>query len=569
MVLEEIGTLLEIHGEKNRFKARAFFNAARIVEKLDRDIVEVTRAGELARIEGIGPATAGVIRDLVETGRSRYYDELRERTPNGMLQLLGVPGLGPGRVRTLHEHLGIRSLEDLEAAAREGKVASVPGFGVRTQQKILEGIRYVRDVAGRRRMPECIDVAHRLAAFVAALPGVEEAVATGELRRGCETVDGIDILACTLPDAVETVVQAFISLPGVARSARAGKARAVSTLSDGLQLRLACAAPDTFAVALVHATGSAAHVARLREQAERKGLELREDGLYRAGSRVPTPAEEDVYRVLGLAFVEPELREDGAEVDAARAGSLPELVTYDDLRGCFHCHTTYSDGRASVAEMAEAAAARGWRYIGIADHSQHAAYARGLSVDDVLRQHEEIDAWNARRGRDVWVFKGIEADILSDGTLDYADSSILESFDYVIGSVHSSFNLPADAMTRRFLRALENPYLTMIGHPAGRRLLSRAEYSFDVDAVLAAAAERGVAVEINADPHRLDLDWRYWRSALRHGVRCAINPDAHSARALGYVHYGITMARKGWLEAKDVVNTWTLRAVRRFLQSRA
>jgi len=566
MVLEEIGTLLEIHGE-NKFKARAFFNAARVIEKLERDIVELTRAGELPQVEGIGPATANVVRDLVETGRSRYYDDLRERTPDGMLELLGVPGLGPGRIRTLHEKLGIKSLQDLERAAHEGRIASVQGFGARTQQKILEGIGYVRSTTGRRRMPECIDVAHRLSAFVAALPAVEEALVVGELRRGCETVDGIDILARVSRNGMSDVLRAFLELPGVARSERAGETRAVATLSDGLQLRLECAPPEAFAATSIFATGSGAHVQKLREIAEARGFELRQDGLFRDHTRVPARSEEDIYAALGLSFVEPELREDGSELAVSAGGTLPRLITYDDLRGCFHCHTTYSDGRASVAEMAEAAHERGWRYLGIADHSQHASYAGGLSVDDVRRQHDEIDEWNESNGRRVWLFKGIEADILSDGTLDYADAEgVLDSFDYVIGSVHSSFNLPPDAMTQRFLRAIENPYLTMLGHPTGRLLLSRAEYRFDIDQVLEAAGRRGVAVEINADPHRLDLDWRYWRTALRFGVRCAINPDAHSARALGYVHYGITMARKGWLEAKDVVNAWTLPAVRKFLQ---
>jgi DNA polymerase (family 10) len=321
-------------------------------------------------------------------------------------------------------------------------------------------------------------------------------------------------------------------------------------LSDGFTLKLHCCTPERFGVTVVRETGNEVHLRAL-------------------GSLPDANTEAEVYQKLQLAFIEPELRETGEEVDAARRGELPKLVTRADLRGCFHCHTVYSDGRATIEEMARAAQERKWRYIGIADHSKNASYAGGLVRVDVERQHIEIDKWNAQYGSKVWVFKGIEADILTDGRLDYEDEDdLLASFDFVVGSIHSSFGLPQAQQTARLIRAMQNPALTFLGHMTGRLLLSRSGYRVDIDAILDAAAELGAAVEINSDPYRLDLDWRYWHGAQKRGVKTGINPDAHSARALDVVEYGICMARKGWLEPSDVVNTWTLPAVRKFLKQR-
>ena len=294
--------------------------------------------------------------------------------------------------------------------------------------------------------------------------------------------------------------------------------------------------------------------------ARKLGLELNSGGLTRAGKRIGTEDQVAVYRELGLDYIEPELREGGAEIEAAENHSLPTLVTYEDLKGCFHNHSTYSDGKATIAQMAEAAEDRGWIYLGIADHSQYAGYAGGLSPDEIRRQHDEIDAWNEENGKRIWIFKGIEADILPDGRLDYDDQpDLLASFDFVVGSVHSSFGLSREAQTQRFLRVLENPYLTMLGHLTGRLLLSRPGYTIDFEAVFSAAADAGVAIEINSDPHRWSWIWRHWPRAKALGIRTAINPDAHSQRQLDFVHNGVVIARKGWLEAKDVLNTWSLR----------
>ena len=559
LVLDEIGTLLDLHGE-NSFKARAFQAAARAIESSESDVTKLARAGELESIAGIGPATAKVIRELIETGTAKFYLDLRARTPNGFYELLAVPRLGAKRIRLLHEKLGIQSVSDLEEAARAGKIAKVPGFGGRTQELLLEGVNYVRGTLGRRRLAEALDVGPRLLGFVSAIPGVKEAELAGELRRQMETVDGIDIVAAVDDDARDHVISIFLELPGVMETGRSGVDGAFARLSDGFLLRLRCVPADRFPSAVIEATGSETHVTALANFAREQGKTLND---------IRVNSEADLYHELGLQFVEPELRESGDEVEIAATHGLPDLVTFEDLRGCFHCHTVYSDGRHTVEEMARAAQQMGWRYLGIADHSKYAGYAGGLTADDIARQHDEIDEWNAAHGNKVWVFKGIEADILPDGRLDYEDEpDVLASFDFTVGSVHSSFNLPEKAQTDRMIRAMQNPALTFLGHATGRLLLSRAGYKIDVEQVFAAAVQLGVAVEINADPHRLDLSWQYWRRGKELGVRTAINPDAHSTRSLGVVEYGVCMARKGWLEKTDVVNTWTLPAVKKFLRQR-
>ncbi len=551
LVLDEIGTLLELHGE-NMFKARAFQAAARAIERTEQDVTQLAHDGGLESIPGIGPATARVIRELIETGTAQFYQDLRARTPSGFYELLSVPKLGAKRIRQLHEQLGIQSVADLERAARAGEIAKVPGFGGRTQEILLEGIKYVRTTLGRRRLAEALEVGPRLLGFVLALPGVIEAEIVGELRRRLETVDGIDIVAAVKPNSRDQALDLFAQLPGTSEAGRIGEDRAFARLSDGFHLRLRCVSEKDFARVVFEETGSAAHIAAVKTCGKADGK-----------------TEIELYENLGLQYVEPELRETGEEVEVAARHELPQLVELEDLRGCFHCHTLYSDGRNTVAEMAEAARKLGWRYLGIADHSKNAGYAGGLSRDDIFRQQEEIDRWNETHGSKLWLFKGIEADILTDGRLDYEDEpDVLESFDFVIGSVHSSFNLPPDAMTARLIRAMQHPALTFLGHATGRLLLSRAGYRIDVEAVMAAAVERGVGIEINADPHRLDLDWRYWRRGKQLGVRTAVNPDAHSTRSLSVVEYGVYMARKGWLEKSDVVNAWTLPAVRKFLRQR-
>lgn len=568
LVLNDVGTLLELNGADS-FRSRAFFSAARAIEGVQGDLAELVEHGQLRSVPGIGPATEAVVEELLRTGISSLHQELRERTPDGMIALLRVPGLGARKIHQLHEALGIDTLDELDRAAAEGRVAEVTGFGDKTQDRIREGIAFLRTTAGRRRQPDAFRVADFLTGFLEALPEVETVKLAGELRRRLETVDGVDVVvATTSPGAV---LDAFVDLPGLVQGRRGDDTSASGSYADGVELRLRCASPDAFAAAWLQATGSAAHVEALRERAGKQGLRLDSDGLWQGDERVAAGMEEEaVYRALELRWVPPELREGKGEVQAAAERRLPQLVAYTDLRGCFHCHTEASDGKATLREMAEAALGRGWRYLGIADHSQVASYAGGLTPERVRRQHEEIDAWNDERGHELWLFKGIEADILPDGRLDFeeSDEEVLASMDYVVGSVHSAFGQSLDEMTARVTRAMSSPYLTFLGHATGRLLLSRDSYRIDLNAVIEEAALRGVSIEINSNPRRLELDWRLWPRARELGIRTAINPDAHSTAGLGDVEYGIGIARKGWLTPSDVVNTWELISVQQLFRAR-
>ncbi len=581
LVLEEIATLLRLGGA-NPFKANAYAGAARAIADLEDDLVVLQESGGLRDVPGVGSATAAVIEELLTTGRSSLHQELREQTPSVLFAMLAIPGLGEKRVRTIHSALGVGSLDELEAAGRAGRIAELAGFGPKTEASILEGIAFVRGMAGRRIQSSAFRAAAGVIAGLEAHPDVEQVRMAGELRRRLEAVDGVELVvgASETPGSADQqagVIETFLATPGLSNAemleATEGESgvglRARGELADGFAVSMRSVPPADFPTAWLHATGSEAHLAALVEVAREQGLELRPDGLRRDGERVEVADEEAIYSALGLPWIAPELREDGSEVRAASAGELPELVESSDLRGCFHNHTTFSDGAATLREMAEAAIALGWRYLGIADHSRAAAYAGGLTPADVRRQQAEIDAWNAEHGERLWLFKGIEADILADGTLDFSgDDGVLATFDYVVGSVHSSFGLSEADQTARVLRALENPHLTFLGHATGRLLLSRDGYALDIEAVLSKAAEEGVGIEINANPRRLELDWRHWRRARELGIRTAINPDAHSPAELENVEYGVGVARKGWLTPGDVVNAWTLEDVTSYFEGK-
>jgi DNA polymerase (family X) len=558
-VLAEIAVLSELNGE-NPFRSRAFAGAARALEGSDIDLPRLARDDRLTSLPGIGPAIAETIRELVETGRSTLHEELRTATPIGLFALLRVPGLGPKRTHTLYTERGIESLDALETAARDGTLAALPGFGPKTTRKVLEGIAFVRAGLRRRRFPEAAVVAERLHEWLQRRADVQRAEIVGGVRRRLEVVDSIELLAAT--DDAAALIEDFSQLNGVELQVASGDC-AEARLADGVTARLHVVLLEEWAAALVWLTGNDDHLAQLRSHAEARGLRLERRGLFRGERRIATPDETDVFRALGLPWTPPELREGKGEVELAAQGLLPRLIDYADLRGAFHCHTVYSDGKATIPELAEAARERGWSYLGLADHSRSAAYVGGLSVERVRHQQSEVDAWNRRCAGSheaVRLFKGIESDILADGRLDYPDE-VLATFDYVIGSVHGGFAMGEREMTERILRAVRNPYLTMLGHPTGRRLLTRSGYPLDVRAVLEAAAQAGVVVEVNANPHRLDLDWRHLRYALEVGVLIAINPDAHSVDSLDDVHYGINIARKGGLSASQVLNTWPLEEV--------
>jgi DNA polymerase (family 10) len=553
-VLSQIGALLEVKGEQ-KFKARAYAGAARSLIALDTDdLAPLVRSGELADTPGIGPATLSVVRELVETGESSYLNQLREGIPEGLLELMRVPGLNAAKIQVIHDALGVQTLEDLERVAQNGQLAELPRFGKKTAERILRGIEILRRNSHLKRFPAAAVEAHQLLPNILKHPDIKHAEVAGSIRRHNEVVADIDIVAECSADPGR-VAASFARSPGVSDSRTSEDPGSVHIrFVDGTHLDMHCVTREDYPVALWRATGSTAHVEEMGVLAQSRGFDIAGNALVRkGGERVRLKNENDFFTALDLDPIPPELREGMGEIEAAARRDLPNLVTFDDLRGVLHCHSDYSDGAATIEQMAIAAQERGWDYIGISDHSESAFYAGGLKRDKLLQQREDIDRLNAQV-KGFRILKGIEADILADGRLDY-DAAILDSFDYVVGSIHSRFSMDGDAMTKRVLAALDDPHLTILAHPTGRLLLSREPYAIDVEAVLEKAVRVGVAVELNADPRRLDLDWRYCRQAKELGVTIAIGPDAHSTAGLDNVHFGIGMARKAWLEAGEILNT--------------
>jgi DNA polymerase (family 10) len=566
-VLSQIGALLEVKGEQ-KFKARAYAGAARALIVLDTDdLAPLLRSGELAEIPGIGPATLSVVRELVETGESSYLDELRAGIPEGLLELFRVPGLNAAKVQLIHDTLGVQTLEDLERVAQNGQLAELPKFGKKTAEKILRGIEMLRRNAHLKRFPAAAVEAHRLLANVVKHPDVIHAEVTGSIRRHNEVVADIDIVAECSGDP-GSVAASFARSPGVRESkTREDPGSVQIRFVDGTRVDMHCVSRADYPVALWRATGSTGHVEEMNVLVRNRGFEIAGNMLIgKGGKRVSLEDEDAFFAALDLEPIPPEMREGMGEIEAAARHELPNLVTFDDIRGVLHCHSDYSDGAATIEEMASAAKERGWDYIGISDHSESAFYAGGLKRDRLLRQQEEIDRLNARMNG-FRILKGIESDILADGRLDY-DAEILDSFDYVVGSIHSRFSMDGDAMTKRVLAALDDPHLTILAHPTGRLLLTREPYAINIEAVLEKAVQVGVAVELNADPHRLDLDWRYCRQAKELGVTIEIGPDAHSTAGLDNVHFGIGMARKAWLEAGEILNARSAEDVLAFARKR-
>ena len=565
-VLSQIGALLQVKTDQ-KFKARAYKGAARSLIALDSDdLGPLLRSGELADTPGIGPATLSVVRELVETGESSYLNRLREGMPEGFLDLLRVPALNLAKVQLIHDELGVNSLEDLERVAQNGQLAELPKFGKKTADKILKGIETLRRNKHLQRFPAAAIEAQMLLANVVKHPDIVHAEVAGSIRRHNEVVADIDIVAECSTDPVK-VADSFARSPGVREAHGNSEPGSVHIrFVDGTHLDMSCVGKADYAVGLWRATGSNAHVEEMHLFARDRGFEIAGNSLLRNGKRVAVDSEDAFFHALGLDTIPPELREGMGEIEAAARHGLPNLLVYEDLRGALHNHSDYSDGSATIEDMADAAKERGWDYIGITDHSESAFYAGGLKRDKLQRQLEEIDELNSRMNG-FRILKGIEADIMADGRLDY-DAQILDQLDFVIGSIHSRFSMDGEAMTKRVLAALDDPHLTILAHPTGRLLLSREPYALDVEAVLEKAAEVGAAVELNADPHRLDLDWRYCRRAKELGVTIEIGPDAHSTLGLDNVHFGIGMARKAWLEAGEILNARSADDVIAFARSR-
>ena len=563
-ILDEMGTLLEVRGE-NAFRCRAYHNAAQALKGLPGDLSGMIQDGSLAEVPGIGETMLSKIVQLATTGHLPAFEQLRKETPPGLVPLLRIPGLGPKKIKTLHDDLKIETLADLRAAAEGGKIAGLKGFGAKTEARILEGVSFVEAQGDRILQNVARGLVAPIFEAVRSSPGVIRVEVCGSLRRRNETIGDLDILFSA--DDPAPILKAFVAMPDVAKVLGHGPTKASVRLGEGVQCDLRGVEDAQFAFALHYFTGSKAHNIAMRRRAIERGLKLNEYALEGPGGPVPCATEADLFAALGLAYIPPEMREDQGEFERAEAGAIPDLVTLADLTGTFHCHSEWSDGGATILEMAEAARALGLKYLGIADHSRSAAYAGGLSIDRVRAQWDEIDALNATFGDSFRIYKGTECDILPDGTLDFPDD-LLAGFDYVVASVHSSFSLPREAMTRRMVRAVQNPHITMLGHPTGRLLLARDGYAVDLDAVIGAAAGSGAMIEINANPHRLDLDWVYARRASALGIPIAINPDAHSTRGLNDLDYGVGVARKAGLAPAQVFNAAPPEEVARRLESR-
>ena len=561
--IDDMGTLLEVRGE-NPFRCRAYHNAAQALNGLPSDLSGMIQDGSLAEIPGIGETMLKKIVELATTGRLESYEELRRTTPSGLVALLRVPGLGPKKIKALYDELKVESLADLRAAGEAGKIAGIKGFGAKTQTKILEGITFIESTGDRILQNRARRLVAPIFEAVQAHPNVIRAEVCGSLRRRGETIGDLDILFSAKEPA--PVLDQFVTLPEVASVLAHGPTKASVRLLDGVQCDLRGVEDSQFAFAQHYFTGSKAHNIAIRRRALARNATLNEYGLVGPDGPIPCHTEADLFKALGLSMIAPELREDTGEIDAAERNALPELVTFEDLTGTFHCHSDWSDGAATLEEMAEAARAAGLKYLGIADHSKSAGYAGGLSIDRVRAQWEAIDALNAKYGKTFHLFKGTECDILLDGALDYPDD-LLEGFDYVVASVHSSFGLPRDEMTARIVRAVSHPKVTMLGHPTGRLLLARDGYAVDLDAVIAAAAKSQTMIEINANPHRLDLDATHCRKAKQAGVTIVINPDAHAVSGFDDLDYGIGVARRGWLGPKDIFNTRSLKEITAGLES--
>ncbi|PWU09134.1 MAG: DNA polymerase/3'-5' exonuclease PolX [Verrucomicrobia bacterium] len=551
-VLENIGRLLELKGE-NPFKIRAYARASQALASAPLTIATATEE-QLKEIDGVGEAIAEKLCELAQNGRLEYYEKLREEFPPNILTLFRVPGLGSKKIKALYDALKVDSFESLENVCRNGELAALPGFGETTARKLLRALEEMRQNASRFLASWALPLAETLLEDLKKMKEVALASSAGSLRRGNELVGDIDFIVAGKP--AERIITHFSVHPLVESIIAKGKTKCSVVLKGGIQADLRVVSTQEYPFALVYFTGNKEHNVRLRSRALEKGWSLNEYN-FTPTQRLKEPLpqvtkEADVYSALGYHFIPPELREDRGELAIAALRKIPRLVELNQIQGTFHCHTTESDGDATLAQMAAAAINWGWEYLGIADHSKGAVQARGLDEKRLLAQQKAIEKMNAELG-EFRLFAGTECDIRRDGSLDFSDE-VLSSLDYVVASVHSSFSLPEAEMTKRLIRALSNPYVTMLGHITGRILLARSPYAVDIPAVIDAAAATGTWIELNATPERLDMEWRWWPMACEKGVKCVINPDAHSVKGLQNLSFGIRSARKGGLTHKDVVN---------------
>ncbi|HSA58334.1 MAG TPA: DNA polymerase/3'-5' exonuclease PolX [bacterium] len=565
-VLYEISELLELTGE-NPFKVRAYQNAARSLEGRSEAIEDLIASGKLGELPGIGEHIREKITILVNEGRLKYYEDLKKKIPHGLLEMIRIPGLGPKKARSLYEHLKVDTVEKLEKACRDGKVAQVEGFGEKSAQKILEGIEHAKKYSERHLYDEAWTAAQGIVSKLRKRKDVQKCEIAGSLRRCRETIGDVDILVSS--KAPGGVMDYFTRMPEVETVLSKGETKSsVSLKENGLQVDLRVIAANEFPFALHYFTGSKEHNILMRQRAQSMAMKLNEYGLFKEEkggkeTRIPCESEEGIFRTLDLDYIPPELREAQGEIEAAERHKIPRLVEEKDIRGVFHVHSNWSDGTATLEEMIAEAENEGLEYVGISDHSQTAKYAHGMDPERVLKQEKEID--KLRKKFKIRIFWGIESDILADGSLDYRDD-LLERFDFVIASVHSSFTMPEKEMTARIVKALKNKFTTMLGHATGRLLLSREAYRVDMKKVIDVAGGQGKAIEINAHPYRFDLDWRLGPYAKDKGVKVSINPDAHALNEIRYYKYGVGIARKAWMTKSDVITAMTLGQIEKYLE---
>lgn len=574
-LLEDIATLLSLKEGSSVFEVRAYENAARTINALDGDIEEMVQQGQLKGLPGIGPTLLKRIEEAVTTGHITFYDELRASTPPVKLEMMRIPGLGPKKINAIYDNLHVTSIAELEQACKEDRVAHLPGFGKKTQENILKGIAHLAQHSERYLYPIAEQEAEQIRAALATLPQIVRLQIAGSLRRRRETVKDIDMVASVADDADSearrAIMDFFVGQPSVQAVTNKGETKSSVILRSTIAMDLRVVNDSQFPYTLHHFTGSKEHHIPLRRRALGMNITINDYGIFKIVNGqeelIPCHTEADIYAALGLDYIEPELREDMGEIEAAATHSLPVLLEERDLRGVLHAHSTWSDGQATIRAMAEACIARGYSYLGITDHSKIAAYANGLSEERLRKQGEEIDRLNEEFAGRFHILKGTECDILRDGTLDYSNE-VLASLDFVVASIHSNFNLSREEQTERMLRAIANPYVDIIGHPTGRILLGRAGYELDMDAVIEAAVAHNVCIEVNAHPSRLDIDWRYLHHARDKGMKTSINPDAHSTTGIDDMRYGVGVARKGWIRASDVLNAMPVDELLAYLRAR-
>lgn len=549
-ILDTIAKLLEVLGE-NPFKVRAYDNAARLVRGLPEPVGELCRRGALKGLPGIGAGLREKLEELCRTGRLEYYEKLKKSVPGGVVELLRIPHLGPKSALRLWKEQGITGVAQLAEFCRAGKLAGLKGFGARSQEKILAGIAFVSRYSGQHRLCDALPAARGLLGWLEESGLASRLSLAGSIRRGKPVIRDIDLLAAAR--APQKLMERFLAAPGVAETLVAGPTKTSVRLAGGIQVDLRVVSDKQFPFALQYFTGGKEHNVALRQRAQRMGLKINEYGLFRGEKLLPAKDEAAIYARLGLDYIPPELREASGEIEAAEDGSLPELIELEDLQGAFHNHSTWSDGKASIEEMAARARAMGLKYLGLSDHSQAAHYANGLDAARLRAQRAEVRRLNARR-KDFRILHGLECDILPDGRLDM-EPRLLAELDFVIGSVHSRLEMERDAMTERVLRALADPNLDILGHPTGRLLLEREPSAVDLERVFDAARRHGKAVEVNGNGWRMDLEAEAARRAASKGVLLSIGPDAHSVDGIGDLELGVATARRAWLTKAAVVNT--------------